>query len=481
MKGKKKSVKQFVDELLKKDCALEFCVNAVAISDLKGNLSYVNPSLIRMWGYENESEVLGRNATRFWQTKKNAADVIEALYVSGSWIGELVAKRKDGSFFDVQISASMIVDNKGKNAYLLGSFVDITEHKKMEKKLRESEEKFRRIFEAIPDLFFLVTREGTFLDYKGKEEELFVSSEKFLDKKIEDIFPEDITKLMLNSIINTLDSREPNIIEYDLLIKGEIRYYEARILFFSQNQVAVFARDITERKRAEVALLESQKRLRLLSAKILDAQEKERSRLSKELHDQFGNDLALLKLKTRSIKNQMLKRSPLLKKDFEEVMHYIDQIIENSRGFARDLRPAILEDLGLSASLRWQTEHFSKQKSVKISLEVDDVDPYFSHEARIHLYRIFLEALTNVFKHSTAKKVLVSLRKEKNKVVFFVEDDGKGIDINKIVGRELSKNGLGIAIMRERAQLLGGTLEIISQPNKGLKLKFIFPLEKGNN
>ncbi|MCK4944543.1 MAG: PAS domain S-box protein [Candidatus Aminicenantes bacterium] len=481
MKGKKKSDKQFVDELLQKVCALEFSINAVAIFDLKGNLSYVNPSLIRMWGYENEKEVLGRNAVEFWQTKKKATEVIEALNVNGSWIGELVAKRKDGSFFDVQISACMIVEKTDKNAYLLGSFVDITEHKKMEKELQESEEKFRRIFEAIPDLFFLVTREGTFLDFKGKEGEFFVPPEKFLGKKIEDIFPEDITKLMLNSIINTLDSREPNIIEYDIHIKGEIHNYEARILYFSENQVAVFARDITERKRAEKALLESQKRLRFLSAQIMDAQEKERSRLSKELHDQFGHDLALLKFKTRSIKNQLLKPSSLLKKDFEEVMDYIDQIIENVRGFARDLRPAILEDLGLSASLRWQVENFSKQKSVKISLDVDDIDLNFSHGAQIHLYRIFLEALTNVFKHSQAKNVSLSLRKEKNRVVFFIDDDGKGIDTNKVIDGELSENGLGIAIMRERAQLLGGTLEIISQPEKGFKLKFIFPLEKGNN
>ena len=481
MKGKNKSKNQFVDELLQKVCALEFCVNAVAISDLKGNLSYVNPSLIGMWGYDNEKEVLERNAVEFWQKKKKVVEVIEAINANGSWIGELVAKRKDGSFFDVQISASMIIDKKGKNAYLLGSFVDITEQKKMEKKLRESEEKFRKIFEAIPDLFFLVTSEGTILDYKGKEEELFVPPEKFLNKKIEGIFSEDITKLILNSIKNTLNSREPNIIEYDLLIKGEIRYYEARILYFSKNHVAVFARDITERKRADAELMKSQKRLRLLSAQIMDAQEKERSRLSKELHDQFGHDLALLKFKTRSIKNQLLKPSSLLKKDFEEVMHFIDQIIENVRGFARDLRPAILEDLGLSASLRWEVENFSNQKSVKISLDMDDIDSHFSHEAQIHLYRIFSEALTNVFKHSQAENVLISLKREKNRVVFFVEDDGKGIDTNKFSGGEASENGIGIAIMRERAQLLSGTLEIISQPEKGFKLKFIFPLEKGNN
>ena len=140
--------KKAEDALRMKDNAIESSINAIAFADLEENLTYVNNSFLKLWGYSDDKQVLGRPATGFWQMEEKALEVIEALRERGSWIGELVAKKKDGSLFDVQLSASMITDKVGKPICMMGSFVDITERKKAQEKLQRSLKKLRRALGA---------------------------------------------------------------------------------------------------------------------------------------------------------------------------------------------------------------------------------------------------------------------------------------------------------------------------------------------
>jgi len=138
----------------------------------------------------------------------------------------------------------------------------LNKRRKLSQNLEKSEVKFRRIFESIPDLFFLSSSDTTILDYKGKNEDLYIPPELFLGKKIKDFMPKEITKLYSNAIKKTIETQQPSIVEYFLPLRGETHFYEARILFFSRNRVAIFIRDITERKFAEDALKESEQRLK---------------------------------------------------------------------------------------------------------------------------------------------------------------------------------------------------------------------------
>ncbi|MGQ9572300.1 MAG: PAS domain S-box protein [Dehalococcoidia bacterium] len=124
--------KKAEEELKTKDTAIASSINAIALADLNGDLSYVNPAFLRMWGYEDGSEVLGRPAIKFWKVEEEALEVVEALRNRGSWIGELAAVRKDGSTFYVQLSANMVTDEGGKPICMIASFVDISERKRME-------------------------------------------------------------------------------------------------------------------------------------------------------------------------------------------------------------------------------------------------------------------------------------------------------------------------------------------------------------
>lgn len=147
---------------------------------------------------------------------------------------------------------------EGKPADLVTQ-VYITERKKIEQKLKESEEKFRKIFEAIPDLFLLIKKDSTIIDYSGNKEDFYVPPETFLGKKMLKILPENVCKLYEGVIEKLIKTKKPQIIEYELPMKGSIRYYEARLLYFSEDKIAVFIRDITEKFEMTNSLKKTEK------------------------------------------------------------------------------------------------------------------------------------------------------------------------------------------------------------------------------
>ena len=140
--------KKAEEELIIKDTALASSVNAVAMADMEGNLTYVNNAFLNWWGYKDKKQVLGKPSTGFWQVVDAAEEVQKAVQKEGGWTGELSAKRKDGTFFDVQLSSSSVKNKTGKPICLMTSFVDITERKRTEEALRQSEENYRALFDS---------------------------------------------------------------------------------------------------------------------------------------------------------------------------------------------------------------------------------------------------------------------------------------------------------------------------------------------
>jgi signal transduction histidine kinase len=228
--------------------------------------------------------------------------------------------------------------------------------------------------------------------------------------------------------------------------------------------------EIEDRKRAEEALRESQGRLRFLSSHLLTAQERERRRISLELHDELGQALTFLKLQLRSIERNLSGEQEAVRKDCEHTLWCVDQVLENVRRLSRDLSPAILEDLGLLAALRRLVEDFARHNNIETALDMNDIHEPFSRDVQIGIFRIFQEALTNIAKHAEASRVSMVVLRQEDRVHFALEDDGRGFDVKQVTDKDPSESGLGLMAMEERARMLGGHLDIRSQKGDGTKI-----------
>jgi signal transduction histidine kinase len=185
----------------------------------------------------------------------------------------------------------------------------------------------------------------------------------------------------------------------------------------------------------------------------------------------MGQALAILKLRLRSIQREFPEGQSSLKEEFDDTAQHIDQIIENVRRLSRDLSPAILEDLGLSAALKWLIKNFGKQHSIRTSVEIVNIDHLFSQETQTNLYRIFQEALTNILKHARAGHVSFVVKKEeKGSVFFLIKDNGKGFDVNEAKSENIAERGMGLTAMNERAYMMGAILDIQSRPGEGTRI-----------
>jgi signal transduction histidine kinase len=186
----------------------------------------------------------------------------------------------------------------------------------------------------------------------------------------------------------------------------------------------------------------------------------------------------MLKSRVHSLGKQLDECQEELKKECENIIGAVELIIENVRRISRDLMPSILEDLGLFASLQWLVENFSKQHTIDITLDMEDIDHLFSREVQVNLYGVFQESFTNISKHADANDVSVEVKKEGGYISFVVKDDGKGFELNKIMNRKFNEKGVGLMAMKERMHMMGGTFAVTSQPGKGTTIKFMVPIEE---
>ena len=233
-------------------------------------------------------------------------------------------------------------------------------------------------------------------------------------------------------------------------------------------------RDITERKRTEEVLKQSEKNMRYLASQLLSAQEDERKRLSRELHDELGHALLALKLQVESVEEQLLPQQVTLKREVKKILEFINSTIEEVRRLYLDLSPGDLEDLGLATALHSLVDDFSQlQKHIRWTIELDNLGGLFALSTQTAIYRIVQEALTNIGKHAKPKNVFLRIKREKQEVSFTIEDDGIGFDRHKVVNE---KRTLGLLTMEERVKILGGTFELWSQENRGAKISFIIPI-----
>lgn len=252
---------------------------------------------------------------------------------------------------------------------------------------------------------------------------------------------------------------------------SEISFYPIR----NNNEIigtACFSRDITERMKTEQEILQKNEQLKHLTSHLQHIREEERTNIAREIHDELGQQLTALKMDIDWVLHKEPGNEDVVKK-LNEMLHASDILISTIRRISSDLRPAIIDDLGLMAALEWKCTDFEEKMGIPCKFISTVKERKFENNFGINAYRILQETLTNVGRHSKAKSVTVSVSENEHELLLEITDDGKGIS------QENMQNGktLGIIGMRERAALLGGKLLIEGTKNRGTRTKLILPLK----
>jgi signal transduction histidine kinase len=287
------------------------------------------------------------------------------------------------------------------------------------------------------------------------------------------------TNLLVRSIRYAIERKRTETMREALLDELDQRVRERTNELVLANEK--LQQEIEERKRAEQMLRESEQQLRGLSYQLMAAQEKERKRISRELHDELGQALTIIKMRLRFIQENLGHDQIVLKDECESSMLYINQVIENMRRLSQDLSPSVLEDLGLTVALRWVISNFAKNGNIKITHDIMNIDQLLPADSQIILYRILQETLTNISKHSGAAQVSVAIKERDATIYFSVEDDGKGFNTENGVIQDVKQKGLGLKSMDERVRMLGGSFCLWSQEGKGVKIAFSIPVANGKD
>lgn len=386
---------------------------------------------------------------------------------------------KNGRAFWVHLNAKFI-DKKEKPAGAQVVVYDITRRKLAEDALRESEAKYRNLVERARDGIVIFHREKLAYVNPYFAELTGYQVGELAGRSATVIIPPELQAPLRQRYRRRLKGKnEPTIYESQLMHRDgrriDVEFNIGVIQYQGEPANLTIVRDITERKRMEKERIQAEKKLRYLSSRLLRSQESERKRLSTELHDELGQSLALLKHMLRSKNKSRPGASPSPVTSTDETITFVDQIIENLRRISKDLSPAILEDLGLTAALQWALNSFSRKHGIETYTQMADIDNLYSDEIKVNIYRIIQESLSNIGKHARAEHVSVSIHREKGRVSFTVEDDGRGFELGRIKQGNLTGSGMGLDIMSQRARMIGGSLKIESAPGKGTRIRLHVP------
>jgi len=234
---------------------------------------------------------------------------------------------------------------------------------------------------------------------------------------------------------------------------------------------SIIARDTTERNRGEEATRQSQQQLRALSAHLQTIREEERARIAREIHDELGQLLTGLKMELSLLEEWWRQGAPrgartVDETAFQRMRNLVDGSMQTVRKIATELRPMILDNLGLSAAIEWQAEEFVKISGVPCEVSLPEEDISLAPDTSTAFFRILQESLTNIVRHAKASRVSVQLRSDNHITALQVQDNGVGIPAHVVAGPA----SFGLLSMKERALMLGGTVDVVSAPGAGTKI-----------
>jgi PAS domain S-box-containing protein len=455
--------------------------------DPNGQIVSVSEYWSDVMGYRPE-EVIGCVLTRFFtdESRRYAEETAFPEFFKTGFIKDVPYQfvKKNGEIIDVLLSAIVDRDRNGNIIRTLAVSIDVTEQKRAEVALKLAKEALSRhsqdlerlvkkqtreitsILKFTPSVVYIKDKEGRYTLVNTRYEELFgVHHEVVRGKTDDDILPRVTADQFRSTDLKVLTEKcSCQVEEHFQQADGLHTYLAVKFPIYDESGeisgVCAILNDITAVKKA-------QHQLRRLSGSIMANQEKERAAIARELHDELGQVLTALRMDSVWMFDRLKKTDPKASERALTMCKLIDKNIEDVRGMAFRLRPGVLDDLGLVDALDWYTTDFERRTEITCVFEHDKVPP-LNETVATAAYRITQEALTNVARHAFASRVDVVLKAQNETLTLAVVDDGRGFH-----SLELSESeGLGVAGMRERAALVGGILDVHSQPQNGTQVYF---------
>ena len=468
--------------------AVEGAPNGMVIIDRNGTIVLANSQMEKMFGY-TKSELLGQPIEMLLPAPIRAQQGAHRegflAHPEARPMGagrELFGVRKDGGKVPVEIGLNPL-KSKGESL-VLASVIDITERKRAEAALRESEERLART-----ETFSLVM--VTHLDLEGRWLKV----------------PPTLCELLRFTEAELLGHRfhemtHPDDVETDWrqclrLIRGEIKsfdlekryirkdggivwvYVNCSVVTDAQDKPVHFLtyiRDITNRKLNEEKLREYQESLRQLANQLNATEERERKRFAADLHDHIGQSLVLAKLELGRLGEFANPLDKNVRSSIERLADTIDQAIHETRSLTQDLSPQVLYTLGLDAALEWLAENMQERYDLVCHIESQNMATPLNDDCAIVAFQAVRELLINVVKHAGVKEASVYVTREEGAVLIDVKDQGKGFVPDAVNLPQLHGGGFGLFSIRERLSWLGGDLEIKSSPGDGTSAQVMIPV-----
>jgi PAS domain S-box-containing protein len=357
------------------------------------------------------------------------------------------------------------------------------ERRLAEAAIRQAEEQYRLLVRNLPSIVYKGYRDWSvdFFDDKKIQSRLGYNLEDFNSRRLKwsDVIVEEDVEQASREFVQAMRTDKSYVREYRIKTKaGKILWIHDRgqIVCDEEGEIEYLSGvffDITDRKHTDEALRQSEKELRFLSAELLEAQEKERGRIARELHDGVGQSLSTMKVRLETLaKIARSDVSQIRVEDLDNLVPIIRQTIEEVRNTSMDLRPSTLDSLGIVPTIDWFSREFQTTYPViNIQKQIDIQESEVPDFLKIIIYRILQEALNNAASHSRANLLRISLVKTDGEIRLAVQDNGQGFDLEDLLSADTSERGFGITSMKERAELSGGSFSIESGIGKGTTIQ----------
>jgi len=494
--------------------------DVVYISNKEGKLLDINCYGVELFGYSNKEDMYKIDIGKQLYVNVSRREQFQKMISAKGYIKdfEVKLKKRDGSKIIALITSTEIKDKYGNILGYQGILRDITKKKQREEEAKNRSRELgilnrissivsrsldldKVLYRALEEMSKLIQADMGFffLAKKGGKEFHFEGSYGCHDKLVEktqkmSLIPKKLPgkPILLNSVSDNRFFFGENFFQESkhgsklvVPLKARDKYLGIIILILKKKRdippeiirlVQLSADQIIgalERAKLYSDIKEKEHKLEILSNTIINMQEEERKRISRELHDEIGQALTAVEIEIGLLKNTLPEKYQILG-IFEKIKTLIDNTLINIRRISLDLRPVLLDEVGLRPALRWYVNDFSHRTGIDVTIRISGLKRRLDQKREIMIYRIVQECLTNVFKHSQATEAEMVLFVDGNQIKIDLQDNGKGFDSGQVINAK-DDGGLGLFGIRERLKIINGDLEISSNPTRGTKISINIP------